>query len=228
MSCGDEITEPTVEDRIPLQFCQDCLYELPIYSPPFCLRCGAGPVPQPIVGCGACRKSRFRFAQTIALGKYDAGLRHLLLKMKHETGEATSLAVAQLMWSRCRERLTELTVDVVVPVPMYWLRRLERGTNSPHLLAESLARRLHRPLAGGLMYRRRKTLPQSSLAASERDRNLRDALAVRAGYALSGAKVLLVDDIMTTGATANEASRVLKRAGASEVTLAVVARSGAD
>jgi ComF family protein len=228
MNCNQELAEETCENGLALPFCTDCLFEMPIYAAPFCIRCGCGSILQNVDGCRACARSQFRFDQSIALGKYETSLRQLLLEMKHEIGEAKSLAVGQLLWSRCRERLLEVDADVVVPIPMHWSRRWARGTNSPQLLAGVLSRHLGRPVAHHLLRRRRKTLPQSSLAPSERERNLRNAMAVRAGYSLAGTKVLVVDDIMTTGATANAAARALKSAGASQVILCVAARSTSD
>jgi len=110
-------------------------------------------------------------------------------------------------------------------VPMHWRRRWQHGTNSAALLAEQLARRLRVPLAVGLLRRDRNTLPQFSLPPSERPANVRSAFSVRPSYHLDRACVLVVDDILTTGATCSEASRVLRRAGATHVAVAVVGRT---
>jgi predicted amidophosphoribosyltransferase len=133
--------------------------------------------------------------------------------------------MGHLLWQRCRDRLTALKPDVVVPIPLHWRRRLVHRTNSAALLAEVLAARLHVPLAEGLLQRRRHTVRQFDLTPPQRWENVRRAFGVRAGYHLTSAHVLLVDDILTTGATCSEAARALRKAGAERVTIAVVARA---
>jgi ComF family protein len=136
-----------------------------------------------------------------------------------------SIAIAELTWQRHGERLQAQRPDVVVPVPKHWRRRWVHGTNSAALLAEVMARRLAVPLAGGLLRRVRNTPPQFSLPPSERRANVRGAFGVRAGYYLDRARVLLVDDILTTGSTCSSAARVLKRAGAAHVAVVVAGRT---
>jgi predicted amidophosphoribosyltransferase len=107
---------------------------------------------------------------------------------------------------------------------MFWTRRLRRGTNSPEALAQTLGRQLGVPVRG-LLRRRRNTLPQAPLPPRERFRNVRGAFALRKSGALDGIRILVVDDILTTGATCSEAAGVLKAAGAAWVGVVVVARA---
>jgi ComF family protein len=164
------------------------------------------------------------FDETIAGGEYAGRLREWLLRMKTREGDALSLAVGQLVWQQCGERLVTEKADVIVPVPMHWRRRVAHGTNSAAVLAEVFSARLDVPLATGLLRRGRHTEPQSGLSATQKWLNVRGAFSTRAGYYLEGAKVILVDDILTTGATCSAAARALKRGGAERVTVAVVAR----
>src|SRR4029079_16417363 len=99
------------------------------------------------------------------------------------------------------------------------------GTNSAAVLAEVLADKLRVPLATSMLKRLRHTAPQFSLPPSERRANVRGVFALRTGYHLEQANVLLVDDILTTGSTCSEAARALKRAGAARVVVAVAART---
>ena len=224
-SClGCEIQLPSLSgvERIPL--CSECLAEISPYEPPFCPRCGCG-LPEHQLVCASCFGAKYRFDGAVALGSYEGLLRQVVLRMKDRAGEAAALNMARIMWQYCRDRLETLGLDVVVPVPMFWWKQLSRGVNSPQLLAEVLGSELGVPTACGLLRRRRNTLPQSGLLPTQRLRNLQGALAITAGYALQAAHVLLVDDVMTTGATCNEASKVLKAAGAEQVTVAVLARS---
>jgi ComF family protein len=173
--------------------------------------------------CAHCRGSRFHFRGVTGLGVYTGPLRGAVLRMKHPHGELLALALGQLLAARL-ETTSEAEFDLIVPMPMHWLRRIARGVNCPELLAEPISRRLGVAADTGLLRFRRKAKQQSTLAPTLRRRNLRRALAVSPGYALAGAKILLVDDILTTGATASEAARVLKTAGAESVHVAVAAR----
>jgi ComF family protein len=145
--------------------------------------------------------------------------------MKRAEANWVSRAIGQLVWERCRAALVAANPDIVVPVPMHWRRRIVHGTNSAALLAEVLAGQLQKPLSNRLLRRRRHTLPQFSLSTSQRRANVRGCFAVRLAKRLENSHVLLVDDIMTSGATCHEAARELRAAGASRVTVVVAARA---
>jgi ComF family protein len=131
-----------------------------------------------------------------------------------------STMLAAAVETRCE---ADETLDLVMPVPMHWRRRLWRGYDHSRVLATALARELHLPL-GYELVRIRHTPQQAHLPRTRRIENMRGAFAAE-GKALAGASVLLVDDITTTGATASEAARALLSAGAIRVTLAAVAKS---
>jgi ComF family protein len=164
------------------------------------------------------------FHETIAAGLYEGRLRELLLRMKSDKGDPISLAMGKLLWYLRAERLRQLKIDVVVPIPLHWRRRLFHRTNSAAVLAEVLAGQLRAPLADGLLRRRIATRPQSEMTPPQRWKNVRQAFRVGGSYHLRSAHVLLVDDILTTGATCSEAARTLRKAGAERVTVAVVGR----
>ena len=176
-------------------------------------------------GCFRCAGRKMWFHETIALGHYSGKLREAILRMKQAEGDSLSLAMGRLAWQQRGERLAKLGVDVVAPIPLHWRRRLEHRTNSAAILAEVLAAPLGVPLAVGLLRRGRPTLRQFDLNPPERWKNVRGAFSVRAGYYLRKAHVLLVDDVLTTGATCSEAAKALRTAGAERVTVAVVARA---
>jgi ComF family protein len=156
---------------------------------------------------------------------YSGLLRELVLRMKCADGDSLSLAVGELVWRQCGERLAALEADVVVPIPLNWRRRVAHRTNSAAVLAEVLANRRGLPLAERLLRRERHTAKQSELTPPQRWENVRRAFSVRSGYHLNGAHVLLVDDVLTTGATCSEAARALRKSGAKRVTVVVAARA---
>jgi ComF family protein len=147
----------------------------------------------------------------------------LFIKNAHHEGLAELLGER---WARARRAaFAGLAIDAVVPVPLHWWRRVVRGYNQSAAVAYGLAGELGLPYRRWWLRRRRNTPSQKALTAGQRRENVRGAFCVRSGAPLRGKHVLLVDDVMTTGATSNEAARALKRGGAARVTLAVLARA---
>jgi ComF family protein len=120
----------------------------------------------------------------------------------------------------------DLPLDLVMPVPMHWRRRLARGVDHARLLARSIAGPLGLPL-GHELFRTRLTAEQVRLSRTRRRENVRGSFDLAGRRAIEGARVLLVDDVTTTGATADEAARTLLAGGASRVALAVIAKAEA-
>lgn len=227
VACQSELVAKGPDDDAVL-LCEECVEQLALFEGSMCVRCGAtGPANMNARHdrCPKCHDLPLWFDRTLALGDYSGLMRRWLLRAKRGEGDALTLAIAQLIWKRCHERLAAIEPDVVVPVPMHWQRRWKHGTNSAALMAEILAQRLRVPLAAGLLRRTRNTPPQFTLPPSGRRANVRRAFAVRAGYHLSKARVLLVDDILTTGATCSEAAHTLKRGGAEYVAVVVAGRT---
>jgi ComF family protein len=192
-----------------------------------CRQCGAT-IPAAAAGevnCPRCHGRRWHFDAVYPLGMYRDELRHAVLRMKRPAEEPLSMALGRLLAARVAPRLAEARIEAVVPVPMHWTRRMARGTNSPELLAVPLAAALGVRVERDLLVRQRRTQPHGSLSRRKRHHNIKGALAVRRRYHLDAARILLVDDILTTGVTCNEAARVLRQAGAEFVTVAVIARA---
>ena len=239
-SCADEI-------RAIRPMCERCAMPLPLHWP-IPTSHAAQPAGWP-ASCPQCRRRPLKLRSVIAVGPYTGRLQELVLRMKKASQEQLTLMMGELLaerlreaplfstpltperhfWWRSRERGMEPgpanRATLVAPVPMHWTRRWRRGVNQAHLLAEAVSRQLDLPCSPGLLQCVRKTQKQGTLSPQERRRNVRDAFRVSAGYAIQNRQVLLVDDVLTTGATANELARLLKRAGAAAVWLAVVARA---
>lgn len=206
--------------------CQNCRCEL-TDSRPACERCGSIAVGDRdhAQGCPQCKGERLYFDATVRLGSYEGSRRSAVLRVKRASERGLAIALADLLAVANAERFSALAPDAIVPVPMHWSRKIWRGANSPETISERLARHLGVPIASHLLVRRRRTAPQASLSSTGRLANVRGAFRAREHADLPGARLLLVDDIMTTGATVNEAAKMLHRAGAGFIAVAVVARA---
>lgn len=170
------------------------------------------------------------FDTALPLGDYDGLLREAVLKTKRLAHESLSLALGRLLAQRRCGELAKTCPSVIVPVPMHWWRKLRRGVNSPEIVAGCLARHLKVPVVRQAVVRRRNTLPQKDLLPRERFRNMRGAFRIgrRNRVVWKDSHVLLVDDILTTGATCSEVARLLKQAGAKRVSVAILAKAQGD
>src|SRR6516165_6683813 len=115
--------------------------------------------------------------------------------------------------------------DLLVPVPLHWTRLFQRRYNQAALLAQAIRSSGGPPVAADWLVRRRRTPAQGHLGPVARERNVRGAFAIRAGRSFVGKRVVIVDDVLTTGATVEECARVLKRAGAASVSVLTLARA---
>lgn len=196
--------------------CARCAGALP-FAPPGCPRCAvAGMQSHP---CGQCQRQPPAFDRTEALLSYVMPVDRLVQRLKY----AHDFAVARAFVAATLFTTTRPDVDLIVPVPLHPRRLRERGFNQAVEIARPLARAWRIPLDIRAVERTRLTPPQASLPWRERHRNLRNAFAC--ALDLPDKRVLLVDDVMTTGATLDALSRCLKSAGASEVVNLVIART---
>lgn len=206
--------------------CPDCLANLqPLGDVPRCGRCGvpfasraAGPT------CGECRLHEPAYTQAAAFGTYEHNLRELIHMFKY----AGMQPLARPLGLHLAQALDDAPFpkpDVVVPVPLHKKRLRQRGFNQAQLLAQQLGRSFQIPVAPRGLLRVRPTAAQAGLSGSARRDNLASAFAPGDPAAVRGQKVLLVDDVLTTGATAHACARTLRRAGAEEVAVLTLARA---
>ena len=234
--CDEVIENSTINAGV---LCSGCLQKIVTPDGRFCRRCGGRRVvatnnPNE---CHRCRTTGFRFKRAIALGEYENDLRLLALKTKTDRTGILAISAARTLAIHRRDDLEEARADYIVPVPMHRSRRAERGVNAPDLLAEELGQQLKIPVAKHLVQRIRQTDLQYTLSRQARAANMSGAFATRATNfwtklsfrcsptSLVGKNVLLVDDILTTGSTCNEITKVLLAAGVRSVTVAVLARA---
>ena len=229
-ACGVLLEHPTLGP-----VCEACWRSIRPLTPPLCDRCG-DPLPAwreisvPLATCPRCRRSAPDVDRGRSIGGYDGALRAIIHALKYEGRRSLARPLAALMRSRGAEILR--SADCVVPVPLHWSRRRQRGFNQ----AADLARHLGLPVLR-LLRRTRPTATQTGLSAARRHGNVRGAFAMARGLegperlvgqgrrnGLEGLTVVLVDDVSTTGATLNACARVLKQAGVREVRALTAAR----
>jgi ComF family protein len=171
--------------------------------------------------CALCRLGLTGFDRAYTFGSYDETLRELIHLFKYNRVRPLAKPLGSLL---ARAIPREHRFDLIVPMPLHWKKRWSRGYNQSELLAKEVARRWGLPVAK-IVRRVKPTAPQAGLTNSKRRLNVRGAFRMRKRQDIKGLRVLLIDDVLTTGATASACAGVLKRAGASHVAVATVART---
>ncbi|MDE2230077.1 MAG: ComF family protein [Alphaproteobacteria bacterium] len=205
--------------------CAPCWHGIAFLQPPCCARCG---LPFEVelgadAVCGACARDTPIYARARAAMRYDEASRSLVLAFKH--GDKLQLAPALGLFMRRAGAELLGTCDVVVPVPLHWTRLFARRYNQAAVLAHALAAGGGPPVEADLLQRRRRTPSQGRSGRAERRRNVRGAFALKSGRSVAGRRVLLVDDVLTTGATVTACARVLLDSGASAVDVLTLTRT---
>lgn len=211
--------------RVPV--CGACLDDLkPLEPGAQCAQCGLPLASEVVLEgsglCGECRLGPAQFDWARGYGDYEGVLRHLIHLFKY----AGMRPLAQPLGERLATLLAKAgPVDLIVPVPLDRRRRRSRGFNQAELLAETLGRLSAIPVDGGALRRHRPTPTQTGLSREQRRLNVKGAFQARRPERLAGKYVALVDDVITTGATAGACAEVLKRAGAARVVVLALARA---
>jgi len=206
-------------------FCDSCKKELLKPDGSTCPRCSSTVGPHALIddGCPRCSKFRYAFRGTNRCGAYDGLLREAVLRMKDETGEVLAYRLGMLWGADRREQLLSAKPQVLIPIPLHRSKRFSRGYDQAAELTRGLSRSLGVPMLGRVLVRKRGTAPQAEQTATGRWDNVRDLFSVRNAAAVKGVRIMLIDDVLTTGATCDAASRALLAAGAAQVDVAVIA-----
>jgi ComF family protein len=218
------LNQPPFEvSRIPV--CNRCLKAPELFDAEFfCVACRTPFVNEAPLDesgrCSLCRLGVNGFDQVYTFGAYEGTLRKLIHIFKFEGVQTLQRPLGALL---AQVLPREMSFDAIVPMPLHWRRRWQRGFNQSELLAREISRRWSVPVSSAVR-RKKATAPQAGLTSSQRRKNMQGAFAVKAGKPLTGMRVLLIDDVLTTGATASACARALKRAGASHVTFLALAR----
>ena len=208
-----------------LPICTSCEADLP-WLGGHCQIC-ALPLPSTGLTCGACLKKPPSFSQVEVPWRYAFPLDSLITRFKHHAKWPMGRLLGELLSHHLQHAFDEglARPDLLLPVPLANKRQRQRGFNQAQLLAQWLSPRLQLPLQPNWLRRTLDTPAQQQLDAATRKRNLRNAFALAPSSQLSGLHVALVDDVLTTGATAESVARLLKRAGAARVDVYCLART---
>jgi ComF family protein len=219
LACGATVERPGA-------LCAACWKGVHFIEPPLCELCGY-PLEfalGPEALCGACARERPAFDRARAVMRYDENSRPLILGFKH--ADRTDGAAGYGAWLARAGAGLLAEADLIAPVPLHWARLFARRYNQAALLAHALGRVADVPVVADLLLRRRHTPSQGRLSPAQRRRNVAGAFALKPARRarLEGRRVLLVDDVLTTGATASACARTLRRGGARAVDVLVLAR----
>lgn len=210
--------------------CKPCTESLDrLIRLPACSRCGRSAVPLTVdeKGCGRCRREGFwNLAEVVRVGPYERPLRDVIIRLKYAGEELLADYLGQLLADAITVRPWSKELDLLVPVPMHWLRRFQRPCDHARLLADAVGRRLGVGVRRAVVRRVRYAPSQTNArTAHERFEHVKDCFAARAPAKLKGKTVCLIDNLLVSGATLHELSKVLRAAGARRIYAAVVGRS---
>jgi len=219
IACRDQVADPHA-------LCPVCWSRLDFIAAPQCARCGI-PLPDdpgPAGCCGACLARPPRYDRARAVFRYGPESRGMILSFKH--ADRTDAAVAFSSWMGRSGAALLAEADVIAPVPLHYRRLVWRRYNQAGLLALRLGKRAGKTVVIDLLRRTRATPSQAGLGARDRRKNIAGAIAVtpRRAELIKGRRVLLIDDVLTTGATVGACARALRRAGAAGVDVLTLSR----
>jgi ComF family protein len=174
--------------------------------------------------CGDCYFDTYAFTMARSHGVYRGALKEVIHLFKFEKRKNLVTRLSRLLHETFIEHFNDLNIEWIVPVPLHKKRYQERGFNQCEMLARGLGKRSRIAVSANNLIKVKHTQPQTGLTDKQRSKNVKNAFRVRKPKQLAGRRVLLVDDVFTTGATLNECTRALKRAGAREVYVLTLAR----
>jgi ComF family protein len=218
LACGEIVEEPGA-------LCGRCWGGITFFASPWCAGCGL-PFPHPMgpgAVCADCARERHAWDRARAVLRYDKRSRQLVLGLKHADHTHVAAAFGRWMQRVGGDVLGE--ADLLAPVPLHWVRLFQRRYNQAALLANAIGAAGGPPVAADCLIRRRRTPSQGHLGPLARERNVRGAFVVRRPSEIAGRRIVVIDDVMTTGATVDECARVLKRGGAAWVGVLTLARA---
>ncbi len=216
-----------LRDAGDIHLCPDCRAKSPFIASPHCTVCGLPFLTEGGIDhrCGGCSETPPPFTAARAAVLFEGPVRELIHRFKYGKKVQHSRPLALLAARHLEPFIAASAADLVIPVPLHVKRLRQRGFNQAVLLGEILARKWRLPLCRKNLSRIKWTEPQVNLSAAERRHNVRGAFAVKETSLVRDRRIILVDDVYTTGSTVAECARVLRQAGASAIFVVTVARA---
>jgi len=211
--------------------CSSCQSQI-IATSVGCLRCSApiliiaGATTEATKKCFYCERRKWAFRQAYCYTAYSGAATRAARKIKHPSCESLAIELGRRvgLWLATLEHFDAERYDFVIPIPQHWLRRVTVRYNQAEVLAENIARELKIPVRRNWLYRTRLTDKQGTKTIVERRTGVTNSFGCKLVGELKSAKILVVDDIVTSGATAHEAAAALRKAGSAQIDIAAFAR----
>lgn len=212
--------KPLENNAIDNLLCKVCWYRIKKNTPPLCAICGRQIRGVHIANsvCSDCNRQRFSFDRSLSPCVYEGVIRELIHKFKYQNKEHLSSLLAKLLIEFiCQYRIDLDIFNLAIPIPLDIIRLREREFNQSELIARKVAGEFSLPLSCSNLWRKYHRAAQMELKEEERRENVKGCFALRNPKAVKGKNIILIDDVITTGATCSEAAAVLKTAGAGSV-----------
>lgn len=228
--CGVLLTPSDQRKLGGIRFCELCQNQVLTPLPDACRRCGASQLGSRIGesaasrDCRFCRHQEFPVEACCALGNYGDLLQRLVIQLKGHRNESLALQLGQLLGQRLLELPWSRNLDAIVPVPAHWSKQLQKGFHGAAVIAEGVRRELRLEWLPRAVRSTRRTAKQGMLENSERFRNVAGAFEVSSANQIAGRSILIVDDVLTSGATMTAVCAALREAEAGPLHAAVLAR----
>ena len=211
--------------------CPDCFNSINFISAPYCYKCGRPFVKESGLKfaakqyCGEClKKKKFLFEMQRTSFVYDDNSKNLVLDLKFHDKTVAAETLANMLYAAGKD-IWENKPDLLIPVPIHYMRLIKRRFNQSALLVKFLSKKTKISADYSSLVRQENTIPQVQLSGFARRHNLRKAFKVKYPQNIKNKKVVLIDDVETTGSTLNECAKVLRKAGAKEIYSITLART---
>lgn len=202
------------------EYCQNCAQKLKCEYDNFCLKCGL-PVGKEVNSpdCKTCRGRKIHYDQLLFVNEYKTFVGELVVNFKYGKDKLLAHFLGKMVSEKIKDKFSD--AEIIIPVPMFWFKKLKRGFNQAEMLGQEISHALHKPLMTNILKRLKKGENQAGQTRTTRYKGVKELYYIKKNVPFK--KVLLVDDVVTTGSTLSECAKLLKAAGVEKVYCAAIA-----